>query len=153
MSKGVGADIQARCGKCGDVWHVIVAKVADGIAKVQCKECSAYHRYRPVAGAAAQPRARAASSRKSASASRKKPEPVAEVVEPDLSKPVKTYSIRETFEVRERIDHPKFGVGVVESSPGPGKVSVMFPGGRRILAQAKPAAAGLSKPPRPGWTE
>ena len=70
-----------------------------------------------------------------------------------MSRPVRSYSIRETFEVSDRVDHPKFGVGVVESSPGPGKISVMFPAGRRILAQAKPAAAGLSKPPRPQFGE
>ena len=37
----VGADVEALCGKCGDVWHVVVAKVGDRVAKVQCKQCSA----------------------------------------------------------------------------------------------------------------
>src|SRR5665647_995831 len=46
MSAGVGADVESLCSKCGDVWHVVVAKDGDKIVKVQCKQCSGYHRYR-----------------------------------------------------------------------------------------------------------
>ena len=63
-----GKDIEARCGKCGEVWHVVVAMVGDAIAKVQCKECHAYHKYRPIAGATTKA---ASARRKSASRSRK----------------------------------------------------------------------------------
>ena len=27
MTAAVGADVEALCSKCGDVWHVVVAKV------------------------------------------------------------------------------------------------------------------------------
>src|SRR6202012_6152712 len=54
MSAAVGADIEALCSKCGDVWHVVVAKVGDKIAKVHCKQCNGDHRYRPVHGAPAE---------------------------------------------------------------------------------------------------
>src|SRR5207237_3418822 len=54
MSAGVGADIEALCSKCGDVWHVLVAKDANGrIAKVQCKQCGGQHRYKSPHGAPA----------------------------------------------------------------------------------------------------
>jgi len=53
MSAGVGADVEALCSKCGDVWHVVVAKVGEKIAKVQCKQCGGYHRYRSPHGATA----------------------------------------------------------------------------------------------------
>lgn len=43
----VGADIESICRKCGDVWHVVVAKVGDQIAKVQCKQCNGLHRHKP----------------------------------------------------------------------------------------------------------
>src|SRR5678815_1711262 len=39
MSAAVGADVEALCSKCGDVWHVVVAKVGERIVKVQCKQC------------------------------------------------------------------------------------------------------------------
>ena len=53
MSAGVGADIESICSKCGDVWHVVVAKVGETVVKVQCKECGGYHRYRTAGGKAA----------------------------------------------------------------------------------------------------
>ena len=53
MSAGVGADVESLCSKCGDVWHVVVAKDGDKIVKVQCKQCSGYHRYRSPHGAPA----------------------------------------------------------------------------------------------------
>ena len=43
---GVGQDIDALCGKCGQVWHVVMAKMGDRIAKVVCKRCGGQHRYR-----------------------------------------------------------------------------------------------------------
>src|SRR6478752_683889 len=54
MSAGVGADVEALCSKCGDVWHVVVAKVGEQIVKVQCKQCSGYHRYKSPHGAPAE---------------------------------------------------------------------------------------------------
>ena len=40
MSAAVGADVEALCSKCGDVWHVVVAKVGDQIVKVHCKSAT-----------------------------------------------------------------------------------------------------------------
>jgi hypothetical protein len=146
----VGADVESLCSKCGDVWHVVVAKVGNKVAKVQCKQCGGLHRYRPTDGVKASQVAPV--RRKSSSSSSKKktaapPEPTGPEVEPDMSKPIRTYSIRELFEPGERVDHPKFGVGVVEKSPAPGKIAVYFPSGRKFLAQAKPASS-LQRPRR-----
>jgi hypothetical protein len=156
MSAGVGADIEALCSKCGDVWHVVVAKDDKGrIAKVQCKQCQGYHRYKPVAGAPAEAKLPAAI--------RPPKEPregrVSEVKEPtarfdkpavaaDLTKPPKPYRASEKFEVGERVDHVTFGQGVVELAE-PGKITVFFATGRRVLAQSKAGAqtgGGLSRP-------
>ena len=46
MTPAVGADIESLCSKCGDVWHVVVAKVGEEIVRVICKECGGQHRYR-----------------------------------------------------------------------------------------------------------
>ena len=64
----VGADIEAVCGRCGEVWHVIVAIADGGIAKVECKQCGRPHRYRqvgrrPAAARTATPALRASGSR------------------------------------------------------------------------------------------
>lgn len=145
MSAAVGADVESICRKCGDVWHVVVAKVGDEIAKVQCKECGSMHRHRPPGGKAKKSgvsRRRAASSSSRATTGRAKAEPAPPAheptVEPDLSAPIRSYSIRDAFAVGERIDHPKFGIGIVEDVSAPGKMQVFFPSGRKVLAAAKP---------------
>ena len=45
-TQAVGEDIEALCGKCGQVWHVVMAKVGTRIAKVVCKRCHGQHLYR-----------------------------------------------------------------------------------------------------------
>jgi hypothetical protein len=147
MSLPVGADIESICSKCGDVWHVVVAKVGSQVAKVQCKQCGGYHRYRGPAGA--QTSRRSASPAVTRRDAQPHPPPgrgFQPLVEPDLSVPARPYRLNDVYEPRQRIDHPKFGVGVVESLPGPGKVEVCFPAGRRVLAQAR-AASSLTRPP------
>jgi len=68
-------------------------------------------------------------------------------VSADLSKPSRPYRASELFEVGERLDHPSFGQGVVEIAES-GKITVFFASGRRVLVQAKTAAApaGLTRP-------
>jgi hypothetical protein len=87
MSAAVGADIEALCSKCGDVWHVVVAKVGEAVVKVQCKQCGGYHRYKS-------PHAVAATGAKKAPRPRAvKDAPVERIARPhvqaDLSKPAR----------------------------------------------------------------
>lgn len=141
----VGADIEAQCNKCGGArWHVIEAKVGEEIVRVLCKECGAQHRYR-------NPNAGATPKRSTASGEAKPRAPRAEkvverfatpAVAADLSLPVRTYKASEAFTPGERVDHPTFGQGVVELAE-PGKVTIFFATGRKVLAQAKTGAAGL----------
>lgn len=145
MTAAVGADIESICSKCGDVWHVVVAKVGDKIAKVQCKQCSGFHRYKPPGGlpAAAGKGKIGAAAPKGAKA-RKAAAADAPRVVVDPGRPLRRYAPSESFAIGDRLNHPTFGIGVVETSPGPGKIEVFFPGGRRILAVAK-GAAGLER--------
>jgi hypothetical protein len=145
MSAAVGADVEALCSKCGDVWHVVVAKVGEQIVKVQCKQCGGYHRFKSPHGAPAEKKLPAANRPpKEPRATR---DPVERFEKPavaaDLAKPVRTYRASEKFEVGERIDHPNFGQGVIELSE-PGKITVFFATGRRVLVQAKDGGAGPS---------
>jgi hypothetical protein len=134
----VGADIESLCSKCGDVWHVVVAKVGEKIAKVQCKQCGGFHRHKPPGGpepkAAKVPGVRKLSPRAAKAAAAAAPQ-----VAIDLSKPLRRYRPNERYEIGDRIEHPNFGSGVVETSPGPGKIQVHFPGGRRVLVQGRDA--------------
>ncbi len=152
MSLPVGSDIESICGKCGDVWHVVEAKVGEKIARVVCKQCGGRHRYKAPEGkesanAPAKKPAKVKAPRKAAG-SRAKAPPEASVA-PDMSKPPRVYKPNEAYAPGERMTHPSFGTGVVEALPGPGKVQVFFPGGRRVLAIAK-AASTLGKPPTRG---
>ena len=151
MSAAVGADVEALCSKCGDVWHVVVAKVGVQIVKVQCKQCGGYHRYKSPHGATKE--AKMPSATRPPKEPRAPKEPVERFEKPavaaDLSRAVKTYRASEKFTVGDRVDHPSFGQGVVEVSE-PGKVTVFFATGRRVLVQSKDGApgggGGLSRP-------
>ena len=152
MSAAVGADVEALCAKCGDVWHVVVAKVGEQIVKVQCKQCGGYHRFKSVHGATKeqkQPSMFAPKPPRAAAASTKAPVERFEkpAVAADLTKPVRTYRASEKFEVGERVEHPSFGQGVIETAE-PGKITVFFGSGRRVLVQAKEATGGggLTRP-------
>lgn len=147
MSAGVGADVEALCSKCGDVWHVVVAKVGEKIVKVHCKQCGGDHRYKSPHDAPA--------DKKLPAAIRPPREPKAPVerfekpaVSADLSRPAKPYRASEPYEIGDRIEHPSFGQGVIEIAE-PGKITVFFASGRRVLAQARAAAVGGLSRPKP----
>ena len=143
MSAAVGADVESLCSKCGDVWHVVVAKEGEKIVKVQCKQCGGYHRYKSPHGAPAA--AKLPSNKRPPKEPRATPAERFDkpAVTADLSKPSTPYRASAMYAVGDRVDHPSFGQGVIEISE-PGKVTVFFATGRRVLVQAKDAAsAGL----------
>ncbi|MDB4959878.1 MAG: hypothetical protein JWO36_7447 [Myxococcales bacterium] len=153
MSAGVGADVESLCSKCGDVWHVVVAKVGDKIVKVQCKQCGGQHRHKSPHGEPVEKRQPSLSNpkppRSAAAASSRAPAERFEkpAVAADLSKQVRTYRASEKYAVGERVEHPSFGQGVIEVQE-PGKITVFFATGRRVLAQSKDGTkdAGLTRP-------
>jgi hypothetical protein len=123
----------------------VVAKVGEQIVKVQCKECGGYHRYKsPHAAPTAKktPVPRVAREPKAPVERFEKP-----AVSADLSKAVRPYRASEKFAVGERIEHVSFGQGVIEIAE-PGKITVFFASGRRVLVQSKEGAAagGLERP-------
>lgn len=144
MSLPVGADIESICGKCGDVWHVVVAKVGETIKKVVCKQCGGQHRYKPPEGKAAQiaptsahtagktTRAKAAGTAKKAARAADGP-----IVKAAANREIRDYRASERYTTGDRIAHATFGEGIVELSPGPGKIQVWFDSGRKILVAAK----------------
>lgn len=130
----VGSDIGAICRKCGDVWHVVVAVVNGRIAKVECKQCGARHRFqRPEGGV--RESARPASLRgRSGSGHGKRPAPV---VAADPSRPPRAYRPSEHYRAGDRVRHESFGEGVVQSVAGPHKVHVLFTSGAKTLIHGR----------------
>jgi hypothetical protein len=164
MTATVGADIESICRKCGDVWHVIVAMQEGDIAKVQCKQCSGLHKYKnpDVAEAEAEAKtkkpakktkaAMTAAEKKAAAAAK----PVGKAtVKPDMKKPVRPYKFSDSYEARERIEHVKFGTGVIEDVLDGSKIEVFFDeGGRRVLAVKKrESSLSTLKASRPAWLD
>ena len=64
---------------------------------------------------------------------KKKIDPADEIVEADPSKPLLSYSIRDSYERGDRITHTKLGEGVVQGVVGRGKIAVMFGEEKKLL--------------------
>ncbi len=130
----VGSEIKALCRKCGEAWHIVIALTGREIAKVECGECGAGHRYR----SAREARAPSGSSgRTTASRSRgtvKKP-----IVAADESRPPREFRVSETYAVADRVVHPSFGEGVVQEVAGPTKIVVFFATGPKTLVHGRGA--------------
>lgn len=113
----LGGDIDAHCGKCKDIReHVIAALNDDGqIERVQCRTCQSNHLFR-------QRSPRAATSRSSTTPRASRKEGTADSLPEG---PLRKYSMQDRFAVGDRIDHPRFGIGVV-AEVRPGKIDVKF---------------------------
>ena len=133
----VGRDVESICNKCGDVWHVVLAMVDRTIAKVQCKECGAQHRYRPSDGVAPSRPAR----RSEASAKGKRPARArassAPKIMADPSRPIRPYAVTERFAAGDPIDHQQFGMGVVQEALESDKIAVHFTDRERVLVHGR----------------
>jgi hypothetical protein len=99
----LGGDVDAYCGKCKEIReHVIAAlKGPDKIERVQCRTCQSNHLYRE--------RQPSTSSTRGATRASKKDSP--RTVEGNG--PLRAYSMQERFDVGDRVEHPKFGLGIV----------------------------------------
>ena len=141
MDVAVGKDIYSTCGKCGDVWHVIMAMSGAKVTKVQCKNCLGPHRYKAPAGEVdvnASAKAKRVSVPAKRRAAAKAPSAGNPLIEANMDRPIQEYSMRTTFVPGDRVAHPKFGLGVVEGTPETGKMLVFFKSeGRKTLAHAR----------------
>jgi hypothetical protein len=131
---GVGEDIEDICTRCGDTWHVVMAKIGERVAKVVCKLCGSQHNYRGDKNAPA-PSKGGASIR---GAGRVEKRRVAlwhgrfrtQSGRVRSNEAAARLFAQETYLPGERVIHATFGVGVVAAIPGPGKVDVQFTSGR-----------------------
>ena len=138
-------DIEAVCSKCGESWHIIVA-VADGkIAQVECKSCGARHKYKPIARdrmtLKRDTKTALAVATKTGTPIKEKKAPTPKELVPKVpanDRPIRKWSIKEKdFQLGDRIEHVKFGLGVVDELPSPNKMYVTFREERVLLVYGK----------------
>ncbi len=123
-----GDPIEARCTKCRkNTDHIIITVVEEAPVKVQCSCCSRQHKFRPPT-AAKKPATRQASQPRDAD--RKE----WERLRPSMnSEKAKSYSMTDAYKVNNLIDHPVFGLGLVQRLAGSQKVEVLFEGGKKTM--------------------
>jgi hypothetical protein len=64
--------------------------------------------------------------------------PIEQIVEPDFSRPIRSYALTESYSAGDRIAHPKLGSGVVQGIAGPGKIRVRFEEKNSLLVHERP---------------
>jgi hypothetical protein len=141
MGFSVGSDVEAMCNTCGDVWHVVVAKIGEKITKVQCKQCGKQHRFKPTGEA---PEANLKPTRtvvesgakKAPSRARAKADASPAPIVLDPHKPTRPYAMSERFALGEQLQHKKFGPGVV-CGVEDDKIRVNFSEGAKVLLHGK----------------
>lgn len=153
-SQPVGADIHTHCTRCkGDRWHVIVAKVGSGslsrIKRVECKTCGSLHNLREAKEDRAHKRTSSGSRKKKAQTRTQairsagghvSKEPWQKLVNDReaAGEERRSYNIRQTYDVGNLIDHPKFGIGVVlKILDNNQKVEIAFKEGTKLLIQGR----------------
>ncbi len=140
----VGAEIDAKClpacGKNLVLAHTVVAMVGDRVARVKCNTCEKEHSYRPPDSPSEATAAKRRAERKKAQAE------VGRVMTPedyeklsreiDLSQSTQ-YNMRMDLELRQVVEHPKFGLGIVVELKEGGKANVAFPDGGKTLVYGR----------------
>ena len=123
-----GDPIEARCTKCRkNTDHTIVAMAEENPEKVQCTTCNRQHKYRPPTAAKKQAVRKTINPR---DAERRE----WEILRPGMNSEKATdYSMMGAYKVKALINHPLFGLGLVQRVAGSQKVEVLFEDGRKIM--------------------
>lgn len=127
-SLSAGDPIESRCTKCRKITnHIIVAMDADGPARVQCNTCSGQHKFRRAVAAKSPVNRQAVQQRDAACLEW-------ETLRPnmDVSKAL-AYAMTDSYKVKSLINHPIFGLGLVQRVVGAQKVEVLFADGRKTM--------------------
>ncbi|KIH77740.1 hypothetical protein SAMN05660860_01226 [Geoalkalibacter ferrihydriticus] len=123
-----GDAIEARCTKCRkNVGHVILTLSEEGPLTVQCNSCAREHKYRPPS-VAKKPATRRSANPKDAE--RKEWETLRPSMNSDAAR---VYSMTDAYKVKALINHPLFGLGLVQRVVGSQKVEVLFEDGKKTM--------------------
>ena len=129
----VGQELSAYCGKCKDErTHIVAAMDGEVVRRVTCSMCGSTHNYKVKPAAAADSAAAGdAAPVKRKTGSRRAKEANAFTIDP--KRPVKSYDMNNIFAAGDVINHPKFGLGAVETALPPNKIEVRFQEGKKML--------------------
>jgi hypothetical protein len=138
--KSAGDIVESLCTRCRKVMnHTIVAMVGEKIVRVECNTCKGTHNYHPVK-AAREPAAGKAPQQKGAATRKSKADPEAAAREEwaelrPFMNPVQAlpYDMNGTYRVKNLLQHPVFGLGVVQLLLPPNKMDVLFRDGKKRL--------------------
>ncbi len=124
----VGNPIEARCTKCRkNTDHIIITLEEEAPLKVECGVCKRQHKYRPPT------RAKKTAVRQATllkDAERKE----WSQLRPGMNTAKATdYSMAAAYKVNALINHPVFGLGLVQRVIGSQKIEVLFEDGRKVM--------------------
>lgn len=133
-----GKDVLSYCNKCKLVLsHTIIAmKDLNTIGKVVCNTCKSTHTFKDPSTATAKKVSKKTMASTRETKSEKSMNHWQDLCDhsPSNSQP---YSIKTKFIVGDKIDHPKFGLGFVESLLEGDKVNILFKTGEKTLVHNK----------------
>jgi hypothetical protein len=133
----VGGDIDAFCTRCKmNLGHTILAMVAGKPVRVRCNTCQGEHNYR--GSAAPEPRKGSWEPREVRERKESKPSVTsweALLAGKDLSR-ARKYSVKEKYGPEDVIQHPSFGIGLVQEVRGD-KIQVAFKADVKTLVHGK----------------
>lgn len=129
----VAKSIFVDCKKCeAERWHKVLAHTTETSAKLQCEVCGAKKTYSlPKAGA--KPKKPRKTGEGVISRSRSAHNDEYQSLLSDYSKAdISAYNMRMKFDVKGKLEHPKFGIGVIRSVVGD-RIEVVFSDEVRML--------------------
>lgn len=140
----VGGDILAQCTRCKmELAHVVVSMMNGRPAKVICKTCKGTHAYKRVTQTDL---VRSTTSSRPRRAPEKTYVKVSEMWEQKMAEAknatVRPYSVKDTFAKGEVIQHPSFGMGLVEDVRKGGKITVLFRNDEKTLVHGLATPSG-----------
>lgn len=124
-----GDPIQARCTKCRkNTDHTLITLAAEVPEKVQCGTCARQHKYRPPT------EAKKPSVRQKTTQPRDAERKEWENLRPNMNCTKATdYSMTAVYKVNALINHPVFGLGLVQRLAGTQKIEVLFEDGKKTM--------------------
>jgi hypothetical protein len=121
----VAKNIFLDCKKCGSGrYHVVVAHKSSTSAKVQCEVCKTHRSY-SISKKKTSPTSEKSSARavrSSANSHQKEFEFLMDTHKESKGVP---YNMKSKFEVNQKLDHPRFGVGIIRAVQSD-KIEVVF---------------------------
>ncbi|WP_305042712.1 hypothetical protein [Geoalkalibacter sp.] len=128
LAISVGDAIEARCTKCQkNTLHVILSLAEKAPENVRCPKCGREHKYRPPTKTKDPESRRVISQQK---AEHREWEDLRESMNSDAAR---DYSMTGAYKVKSLINHPVFGVGLVQRLVGSQKMEVLFEGGKKMM--------------------